>query len=294
MIERARSFLWHNARVLEQRRFAFRFDGGPAEPVLHALLGYRNTDGGFGHALEPDGRGPNSQPLHVFTALGLLDELGQGNSQHVRDACDYLTTVTFPDGGVPTGVKASQDHPHSPWWAFEDAGSLLPTALIAALLHKNSVDHPWLGPATEFCWQRIEALTTTHPYEANASARFLDHVPDRTRASAEAKRIGGLVREQHLVDLGEPDAQAPAGYAAGELHKPHDYAPEPTSLARSWFSDAEFGRSLDELAAGQREDGGWTFPWGTWTPVTTYEWRPLVTIEALLVLTAYGRLSTKD
>jgi hypothetical protein len=294
MIERARTFIWHHARVLDQRRFEFHFDGGPAEPVLHALLAHRNTDGGFGHALEPDGRGPNSQPLHVFSALGLLDELGLGSSRHVLDACDYLTTVTFPDGGVPTGVQASQDHPHSPWWAFEDAGSLLPTALIAALLHKNSVDHPWLGLATEFCWERIEALTTTHPYEANACARFLDHVPDRARAEAEAKRIGGLVREQRLVDLGEPDAAAPDGYAAGELHKPHAYAPEPTSLARQWFTDAEFDRALDTLQAGQQEDGGWTFPWPSWTPGTKYEWGPVVTIEALLVLKAYGRLSTND
>jgi hypothetical protein len=289
MIEEARSFLWRHARVLEQRRFEFLFDGGPVEPVLHALLAYRNADGGFGHALEPDGRGPNSQPLHVFSALSRLDELGLGGSQHALDACDYLTAVAFPDGGVPTGVKASESHPHSPWWAFEDAGSLLPTALIAGLLHKNKVDHPWLTRATEFCWERVDALTKTHPYEANAAARFLDHVPDRERAEAQLARLGGLVRDQRLVDLGEP-VEAAEGYAAGEVHQPTDYAPEPSSAARKWFSDEEFDRSLEKLAAGQREDGGWTFPWPSWTPVTKYEWGPIVTIENLLVLKAHGRL----
>jgi hypothetical protein len=61
-------------------------------------------------------------------------------------------------------------------------------------------------------------------------------------------------------------------------------------VARRWFSDAEFDHDLDNLAAGQQEDGGWTFPWPSWTPVTEYEWRPVVTIEALLVLKAYDRL----
>jgi len=289
MIEEARSFVWHHARVLEQRRFEFLFDGGPVEPVLHALLAYRNADGGFGHALEPDGRGPNSQPLHVFSALSRLDELGLGGSQHALDACDFLTTATFPDGGVPTGVRASADHPHSPWWAVEDAGSLLPTALISGLLHKNKVDHPWLTRATEFCWERVEGLEKTHPYEANAAARFLDHVPDRERAEAQMARIGGLVREQNLVDLGQPIKEA-EGYSAGEVHQPTDYVPEPSSLARKWFSDAEFDRALDKVAAGQQEDGGWTFGWPSWTPGTKYEWGPIVTIESLVLLRNFGRL----
>ena len=45
MIEAARNFVWHNARVLEQRRFLHLFDGGPAEPVVAAVLAYRNDDG---------------------------------------------------------------------------------------------------------------------------------------------------------------------------------------------------------------------------------------------------------
>ncbi|WP_158846357.1 hypothetical protein [Saccharothrix deserti] len=287
MIEAARSFLWLNARVLEQRRFLHLFDGGPVEPVTAAVLAYRNDDGGFGHALEPDGRGPTSQPLHTYTALSLFDELGV--TDHVGQACDFLTTITNPDGGVPNSLATARDHPHAPWWQVSEDSDLLMTALLASVLHKMGVEHPWLGGATAFCWQRIGDLAKTHPYEANASVRFLDHVPDRPRAEREAQRLGELVRDQGLVDVGE--GQAPEGYAAGETHKPNHYAPTPDSLARRWFSDDEMDRDLDELAAAQREDGGWTFPWPAWTPVTTYEWRPVITIEALLTLRAYGRIS---
>jgi hypothetical protein len=49
------------------------------------------------------------------------------------------------------------------------------------------------------------------------------------------------------------------------------------------------GRSLDHLAAEQREDGGWPIRRRPWTPGIPLEARPTVTIEALRTLRAYGR-----
>ncbi|MFE2751224.1 hypothetical protein ACFXGA_04395 [Actinosynnema sp. NPDC059335] len=285
MIEAARSFIRLNARVLEQRRFLHLFEGGSGDAVATAVLAYRNDDGGFGHALEPDGRGPDSQPLHTYTALSLLAEVGW--TEHAHPACDFLATIANPDGAVPNCLDTPGAR--APWWQPSGESDLLVTALLASALHRMGVEHPWLDGATEFCWRRIAGLTTSHPYEVNACARFLDHVPDRPRAEREAERLGALVREQGLVDLG--DGRAHEGYAAGETHKPHQYAPTPDSLARRWFSDEEIGADLDAVAAAQQDDGGWTFPWAAWTPVTTYEWRPIVTIEALLALRAYDRIS---
>ena len=58
----AARFLAGNARVLDRRRFERLFLGGEARPVRDAVAAFRNSDGGFGHALEPDGRTPASQP----------------------------------------------------------------------------------------------------------------------------------------------------------------------------------------------------------------------------------------
>ena len=63
-LERAADFLWRNARLLERTMFAQEFLGGPPDAVLNALMAYRNADGGFGSALEPDVRAPGSMPLH--------------------------------------------------------------------------------------------------------------------------------------------------------------------------------------------------------------------------------------
>lgn len=79
------------------------------------------------------------------------------------------------------------------------------------------------------------------------------------------------------------------GYAPGEHHLAYDFAPSPDSLARQWFSEAEMDRSLDHLAALQGEDGGWPISWRAWAPGTALEGRPMVTLEALLTLRAYGR-----
>ncbi|MBO0517997.1 hypothetical protein J0695_40685, partial [Streptomyces beijiangensis] len=109
---------------------------------------------------------------------------------------------------------------------------------------------------------------------------------------AAADRLGRLVREQRLAVL---DPQRPAdfpvapGYAPGEHHFPYDFARTPESLARGWFTDEEMSRSLDHLAGEQQEDGGWPISWPAWAPGTALEWRPIVTIQALLTLRAHGR-----
>ena len=68
-LEQARQFILGNARLLDRKRFAFRFEGGSAKDVVAALRPYQNVDGGFGHALEPDLRCAASQPVPTELAL---------------------------------------------------------------------------------------------------------------------------------------------------------------------------------------------------------------------------------
>src|ERR1700761_5237908 len=75
-IGRAVEFLAANARVIDRRRYERLFAGGAAEPVRAALAAYRTPDGGFGHALEPDGRAPTSEPIAAEVALRVMDETG--------------------------------------------------------------------------------------------------------------------------------------------------------------------------------------------------------------------------
>ncbi|MFC9509600.1 hypothetical protein [Streptomyces sp. NPDC057002] len=293
-VSRAERFVWLTARVLEQRLFAHHFRGAAADPVETALDAYRNEDGGYGHALEPDLRGPVSRPLHTAHALRVLDAVGRCAGQRVERVCRYLTSVSTAEGALPAVHPSGRGYPAAPFVPVvaDPPGDLLSTGPVVGLLHRNEVWHAWLFRATDFCWQAVESLEKSHPYEVEAAVTFLDAAPDRARAEAAAGRLGRLVRAQGLVAL-DPDHldayPVSPGYASGEHHFPYDYARTPRSLARAWFTDDEMTRSLDHLAAQQQEDGGWPLRGRRSAPAPALEAGPVGTIQALRTLSAYGR-----
>jgi hypothetical protein len=279
----AEQFMLRTARILDRRRWALRFGDGPAEPVLDALRAYRNPDGGFGHALEPDLRGPDSQPLPAWHALMVLAEADALGDPMTTGLLGWLDGTAGPDGGVRFMLPSGLDHPRAPWWQTDQdsPGSLLATGLLAAELLRHGVEHPFTGRATAFCWNEIDSLGEADAYTAISALAFLDAVPDRDRAERAMDRLGPLILEQKLVTL-DPDEQ-------GETHFPLEFAPRPDSIGRRLFDDATIERHLDALVAGQQPDGGWTFSFPVWTPATEPEWRGVVTFENVTTLRAYGR-----
>lgn len=282
-INAAAQFLAGSGRVLDQRRFQRLFGHGQAGYVRDAVAAYRNPDGGFGHALEPDGRCPGSQPLAIEFALETLDEADAWDDDLVRGALDWLEANAPREGGAVFVAENICGWPHAPWLVPEAGGpaSLITTGLLAGTLHRRGVAHPWLDRATGLLWDRIDGLDKASPYGLRAVAHFLDHVPDRDRAAAAIGALAPLITSPDVVTL---DPAAP-----GEIHTPLEFAPRPGSLARSLFEPAVIEACLDHLARGQREDGGWTVNWLAWSPVAAAEWRGAMTVGALARLRANGR-----
>jgi hypothetical protein len=284
----ATSFIHSTARLLDRLRFAYLLEGAGAEPVLQVLRAYRNPDGGFGHAIEPDMRAPVSQPVGVQTAMEILHEIGVHDDPMITPAGDWLASVTRDDGGIPFCLPSAADYPRSPIWRPADASSLIQTAANAAAMHALGVRHPWLDDASEFCWRRIDAFDLSGPtsdpglgYEVRFGIAFLDAVPDAARAEAALDALAPALRSSGLV--AEPGS-------GGDVQTPLDLSPWPGSRSRHLFDDDAIERDLDALAAGQRDDGGWTFGWPDWSPVATHEWRGVLTLHSLRVLRANGRL----
>src|SRR5215467_15601358 len=111
-MDAAAQYLAANARVLERRRFERLFAGGGPGPVRDAVAAYRNADGGFGHALEPDCRAPGSQSLAVEMALRIMDETDAWDQALVRGACDWLAAVAPAEGGVAFVEPTLAGWPH--------------------------------------------------------------------------------------------------------------------------------------------------------------------------------------
>jgi len=281
----AAAFVAANARVLDRRRFQRLFEDGSARAVRDAVAAYRNDDGGFGHALEPDCRAPGSQPAAAEMALRIMNEADAWDEDLVRGACDWLAGMAPAEGGAAFVEATLTGWPHAPWWVPEEGhpASLVATGMIAGTLYTRGVSHPWLDGAAEVMWNRIGKLTEPGAYEMFGVLSFLQHVPDRDRAREVFSRVGPLILERNLVAL---DPQA-----TGEVHGVLDFATEPDSLARALFDDATVQAHLDHMAHSQKEDGGWTFNWPAWSPAAERDWRGFLTVDALRILRANGRLA---
>jgi hypothetical protein len=279
----AASFLAGHARVLDRRMYERLFGGGAAGPVRDAVAAYRNADGGFGHALEPDLRAAASQPAATEMALRLLDLADAWDEDLVRGAMDWLASVAPAEGGATFAAPTLAEGPHAPWWVAAEGNpaSLIQTGQIAGLLYARGFAHPWLEPATEVMWSGIDRLTEPNGYEMFGVLAFLEHVPDRPRAEKAFDRVGPLLLSAGIVAL-DPEAE-------GETHSPLDFAPLPDSIARPLFDQATIDAHLDHLAGAQRDDGGWMFNWMAWSPAAESDWRGFLTVDALRILRANGR-----
>jgi hypothetical protein len=280
-LQKAQDFTWRNARLIERYLFTCLFANGSKEPVLAALRAYQNEDGGFGNALEPDKRCPSSQPQDIEIALHILDAIDAMNDPMVVRACDYLVTITTPEGGVPYALPSVNAYPHAPWWTVEEnpAASLNPTAAIAGLLLKYGIQHPWIEMASKFCWREIAATDTTEFHTLMPVITFLEHTSDRARAEYELQRIASRLTQPGVIEL-DPNAE-------GYIQKPLDWAPTPRSFCRRLFDDETMKKHLTALADRQRDDGGWPISWEAISPAVEIEWRGRITIEVLRTLDAY-------
>lgn len=280
----AERYLVRNARLIDRARFAHRFHAGPVGPVLHAVRAHQNPDGGFGSAIEPDLRGAGSQPQGVEVALWALDDVGAFDEAIVLSACAWLQANSTEEGGVPWVLPSVLDDERAPWWqpqGEQPPAALNPTAPVVGLLHAHGVAHPWVGPATEFCWRKIAELDELGAYDAMCVLAFLERVPDRERAEAEFERLRASLRAAAALD---PEAQ-------GHVHTPLDLAPRPDTWGRRLFSDAEIDLHLDVAIDAQGEDGSWAPNFPMWTPAVAHEWGGHLTVATLRTLQAYGRLA---
>jgi hypothetical protein len=253
------------------------------EAVVDTLRGYRNPDGGFGHGLEPDKRCPDSLPIDVEGALEVLITAGAIEERMVLDACDWLGRVAAPDGAVPLSFPVMEGYPRAEHWSdWTYTPGLNPTAGLAGRLHRLGVRHPWLDRATDWCWARLESGFDEDAHALREVAVFLAHVPDRARAESVGAALGGWLAKAQWYRA-DPDDPS---YGVTPL----DLAPEPDGPWSHLFDGATIEGHLDRLVRDQQPDGGWAITWEPPSTASTLEWRGMLTLWALRVLRAYGRL----
>ena len=141
VFEKAKQFIYENARPLDFARWQYHFENGDKENVLRALSAYQNPDGGFGHALEPDAWNPNSSPIQTWTATEILHEIAFDDPEHplIKGILAYLESGENFNGYLwYNTIKSNNEYPHAPWWHTESDSTCHtdynPTACLAGFI----------------------------------------------------------------------------------------------------------------------------------------------------------------
>jgi hypothetical protein len=300
--DNASIFLERKARRLDLAIFKYHFDGGSPRDVAFELSKYQNSDGGFGHALEPDLRTPTSSPLATAVGLQILADLGYTSDfSQVQGAVKYLFNSFQESSGkwVPISGDA-KNFPHAPWW-HNDEGSLadnfsdfliIPRAHVVGLLHHFSdlVPAKWLESTTESTVtdiEKIEQLGTGGGDDLLYAIILAeaDKLPEKFKA-----RLTARIRSVTL-DVVITDPKMWNSYVITPLK----IAPTPNSVPAELIWN-EIHQNLDYLIDSQANDGSWhpVWNWGDVYPEewekAKLEWQGHLTVENLNILDAYGRI----
>jgi hypothetical protein len=289
---RAGDFIRAQARPLERALLAHEFEGAPARSVLEALAAYRNADGGFGGALEPDLRMAASSVLATATALYVLRELGADDSEPLlRAALAWIVERFDPEVPgwryVPSDVDA---FPHAPWWSWElhrPGGSwdLLVNPggrLLSHLSHWHRlVPRPLVESLASAFERHVTALTGEVGGDSLHYAAQVES--ELTRANLRELAVATVIR----------DPAAWTSYCA----KPLKLAPLPDSPLAECLA-SEIALNLDWEIGQQQPDGSWlpNWDWQGHYPdhweLARREWQGEVTLRTLRSLRAYGRIES--
>ena len=252
--DKARAFMYRNARPVDLSRWRFHFEGGSAQDVLACLSAYQNADGGFGHALEADCWNPHSSPIQTCNAIEILREIGFADAQHplIAGILRYLASGAHFDGRVWLNeVPENNDHPHAPWWHWDGQPKLSfnPSACLAGFaLRFAAPDSPLYALA-----QRIAADVRNQPIPNQDMHELLCHI---RLAQYAGDAIGEDLRAAVAHCLTKDTAEWDAGYVA----KPSQFFYDPSSPFYEDCADlAQYEYGFIERT--QLADGSWPIPW---------------------------------
>ena len=286
----AADFMAGHARPIDRRRFDVLLRGAPPGGLLAALEAYRNPDGGYGWGLEPDLRDTRSQPAPALHAFEVFEDAAPATSPRAVELCDWLETVTLPDGGLPFALPVESSAGCAPFWANADGdtSSLQITAIVTAMAHRVArhdpavARHPWLRRATDYCLATIEAEGEEAEPMALAFAFQALDVASRPEADALVRRLGARIPRDGRMKVvgGSPD----------EYMRPLDFTPLPGGPVRRIFDSQVIAAELARLESQQEPDGGWRVDFASYSPAAELEWRGHTTVKVLALLKRNGRL----
>lgn len=114
--------------------------------IEEELLKFQNPDGGFGHALEPDLRLPDSSAIATEIAIKIINYTGLKSPTLVQSILNYLYETYDKDRHFwPITPPQVDDYPRAVWWNYEGYlgfGKYNPTATLLAFIKRYDKNPP--------------------------------------------------------------------------------------------------------------------------------------------------------
>lgn len=301
VFDKARGFLYRNARPLDLTRFQYHFEGAGRDGVLKALACYQNPDGGFGHGLEEDCWNPHSAPVQTWAATEILREIGLTDPAHpiVQGILRYLASGQDFDGHFWYGsLKSNNDFPHAPWWHTDSDSNhgedYNPTACLAGFAvryaEKDSKLYRLGCRLTQEAFAQL--MEGAHENDMHTTACYLRMLYYIKAAGAACLDTDAL--QNTLTRLvNDTLTKDPAEWERGYCCKPSQYFGSKTSVFYPAHQDLA-DRECDFILKTQRDDGSWDIPWA-WSDypeewaVSKNWWGSNVILSNLLYLKGMGR-----
>lgn len=300
--EKARKFIYRNARPIDIARWQYHFENGSKEAVLNALSYYQNEDGGFGHALEADSWNPNSTPIQTWNAIEILHEIGFTDSAHsiISGILRYLASGKDFDGCFWYGaVTTNNDYPHASWWHTESdsAGDndYNPTACLAGFIVRFSdkeSDLYQLGCriVKEAYEQLINTERINDMHTISCYIRMLEYCKDAKVDIIDINKLESELRKAVSESITKDISEWDYGYVC----RPSQYIRGKNSIFYDDIKElADY--ECNFIIKSQLADGSWNIPWdwsanpSEWA-ISKNWWKSIAIIQYILFLDGIGKL----
>ena len=298
IFEKARTFMYRNARPLDMARFQYHFEEGRKEAVMRTLSYYQNEDGGFGHAVEADCWNPNSTPLHCSTAGEIIHEIDYENAGHpvIRKLLKwYVSGACFNGRSWDITVKSNNDYPHAPWWHTESESSCHTdyngTAQIAGfLIRYGEVGSEPYQLGVRIANEAVEAFDPLENTDMHTCACYVHMLEQIIKAGAQEQVPYRLLEERLHAAVNSMITADPSKWG-GYVCRPSQFMKSRDSVfypENKEIAEYECGFITDT----QLSDGSWDIPWGwedfpeEWALSKNW-WKGQVIIENLLYLKGF-------
>lgn len=298
--KRTETYIFTHGRELDQQLFNFHFMDGSLEAALDALVDYQNSDGGFGHALEPDLRTPASSVIATSMAFSILREVkAPGSFPLVKQGIEYLlNTFDEEKRGWPIIPPEAEDAPRAFWWEYgkteENFGGFLinPRAVVLGYLYDyiDLVPADFLAEVTQEVLDYLLGVSDEMAMYDFLSLKGLaasSNLPEEIRKPV-VEKLTRIV--PHVLDEQEK--------WAGHGVSPLDIASWPEGVLAGAVSDEDIQVNLDMVIEHQNPDGTWELGWSwealdaeAWAQAEK-DWKGHAGVRQLVTLRAFGRLDS--